>query len=191
LSFRSIAEFLNEKYSKTCNIKLWSAGCSSGEEVYSMAILLERLGLLNISIVYATDFNKAILEDAKNGVYSKETCELGLSNYNEVGLDDELSNYVINHDKFVIIKNYIREKVNFFQHNLVIDGSFNEFDIIICKNVLIYFDDNLQQVVFQLFYDSLKFGGYLVLGKSEMVHVSFADKFQRYKDDSKIFKKVA
>lgn len=191
VSFKNTKSFLSQSYKNAHNIKLWSAGCSSGKEVYSIAILLESLGFFKKSIIYATDFNKVILEEAKNGVYSNEFYESAKSNFSKAGLDDSIDRYISKNDKFMTIDEKIRQKILFFQHNLATDSSFNEFDIIMCKNVLIYFDNDLQYIVIKLFYDSLKFGGYLILGESEMIHMSFADKFQRYKNDSKIFKKVA
>jgi len=191
VSFKNSIDFLNKQYKKSHNIKLWSAGCSSGEEAYSIAIILDALGILNKSIMYATDFNSVILEDAQNGIYSNKAYEIAKANFNAIGMEDDLANYIMKNDNFVIINEKIREKVLFFQHNLVSDSSFNEFDIIICKNVLIYFSDNLQRIVFKLFYDSLKFGGYLVLGESETIHNSLLVKFERYEDNSKIFKKVS
>jgi len=190
VSFENSINFLNKQYKKSHNIKLWSAGCSSGEEAYSIAIILDALGMFNKSIMYATDFNSVILEDAKNGVYSNKAYETAKANFNAIGLEDDLDNYIVKNDNFVVVNEKIREKVLFFQHNLVSDSSFNEFDIIICKNVLIYFNDNLQRIVFKLFYDSLKFGGYLVLGESETIHNSLLAKFEKYEDNCKIFKKV-
>ncbi len=190
-SFRITMELLSKQYKKAHNIKVWSAGCSSGEEVYSIAILLKNLGMLQKAIIYATDFNKVIIEDAKNGIYSHESYLLAYSNFEQIGLEESFDDYIHKNDNFITIKEEIREKILFFQHNLVTDSSFNEFDIIICSNVLIYFEENLQKRVFKLFYDSLKFGGYLILGQSEMIHSTFANRFEKYSDDSKIYKKVA
>lgn len=189
-SFVKTIELLKHKYIKAHNIKVWSAGCSSGEEVYSMAIILKNLGLLEKSIIYATDFNSVVLEEAKNGIYSNESFEQGLHNYKHIGLSGKFDDYVIRNNNFVTIQDEIKEKTLFFGHNLATDSSFKEFDIIICKNVIIYFDDNLQKKVFQLFYDSLKFGGYLILGQSESIHSEFINKFKQCSRSCRIFKKV-
>ncbi|MCX6051453.1 MAG: hypothetical protein NTZ60_02975 [Campylobacterales bacterium] len=189
-SFVKTIELLKHKYTKAHNIKVWSAGCSSGEEVYSMAIILKNLGLLEKSMIYATDFNSVVLEEAKNGIYSNESFEQGSHNYKHIGLSGKFDDYVLRNNNFVTIKDEIREKTLFFGHNLATDSSFKEFDIIICKNVIIYFDNDLQKKVFQLFYDSLKFGGYLILGQSETIHADFINNFKQCAYNCKIFKKV-
>jgi len=190
-SLKNIIKFLENSYKKSHNIKIWSAGCSSGEEVYSMAILLENMSLLDKSIIYATDFNSVILQEAKNGIYSNDAYKVAQENFAKVEIDANLDDHVVKNDNFIVIDETIRNKTLFLQHNLATDSSFNEFDIIICKNVIIYFDYDLQQRVFQLFYDSLKFGGHLVLGESESLHQLFRDKFEPCRDSCKIFKKVA
>ena len=190
-SFELIGEFLQKSYKNAHTIKLWSAGCSSGQEVYSLAILLESLQMLDKSIIYATDFNNVVLEEAKNGIYPSEVCSLAKENFDKIGLKTELSSFFRKNNNYIEINEKIKEKTMFFQHNLVEDSSFNEFDIIICKNVIIYFDIHLQEKVFELFYNSLKFGGHLVLGKSETIVGKFADKFEKLSINCKIFKKVA
>jgi len=191
LSFKQIVKFLNIHYTKNHSIKVWSAGCSSGEEVYSMAIILDSLGLLDKSIIYATDFNSVILEEAKNGIYSIKSYKVAKDNFSEIGVNTNIDSYFTKNNNYLIIDERIKKKTLFFQHNLVTDSSFNEFDIIICKNVIIYFDHDLQTRVFQLFYDSLRFGGHLVLGESESIIESFSNKFEKCSDDCNIFKKVA
>ena len=189
-SFKDIVKFLKKEYTHKYNIKVWSAGCSNGKESYSVGIILKHLGLLDKSIIYATDFNSVVIDEAKNALYSNEAYLLGMKNFDAIGLDDTLNNYVVKNENFITIDKSIQEKTLFFQHNLVEDSSFNEFDIIICKNVIIYFNQELQEKVFGLFYDSLKFGGHLVLGKSESIHSAFIDKFEKFSNDCKIYKKV-
>ena len=189
-SFRETVSFLKDEYEKNHNVKIWSAGCSSGKEVYSVAIVLDSLKLLDKSIIYATDFNPVVIEEAKNGVYSLESYEIAKDNFKEIGLTTDLDNYFTINNNYVRVDEKIKDKTLFFQHNLVTDSSFNEFDIIICKNVIIYFDVDLQELVFGLFYDSLKFGGHLVLGESEAMIEKFANKFERISQNGKIFKKV-
>ena len=147
--------------------------------------------MLNKSLIYATDFNSVIIEEAKNGIYSNKSYIVAQENFSKIGIKYNLADSVSENDSYVIINEEIKKKILFFQHNLVEDSSFNEFDIIICKNVVIYFDNHLQKKVFQLFYDSLKFGGHLVLGESEYIHPLFVEKFEQDNLDSKIFKKVA
>lgn len=190
-SFQAIKDILKKQYKNTHNIKVWNAGCSSGEEAYSIAIILDSLKMLDKSMIYATDFNSVVLDYAKNTLFSYETYATGKSNLLEIDIENNLDYYVTKNSNYVAVKSVITKKILFFQHNLVTDSSFNEFDIIMCKNVLIYFDSNLQGKVLSLFYDSLKFGGYLVLGESESMHPLFSDKFKKCDTEFKIFKKVA
>ena len=182
-SFNQISLILNTRYKHAQHLKVWSAGCSSGEEVYSLAILLDNLNFLEKSIIYATDFNSVVLQEAKNGIFSKDSYIQAEENLIKVDLNIDLNQYFTKNDNFSCINEKIKKKTLFFQHNLATDSSFNEFDIIICNNVIIYFDYQLQIKVFKLFYDSLKFGGYLVLGKSEMLVQELADKFDRCSDN--------
>lgn len=190
-SFINISLFFNKFYKHSHNIKIWSAGCSSGEEVYSTAIILDNLKLLDKSIIYSTDFNSVVLEEAKNGIYAKESYIKAKNNYKQMEFKNNLDEYFKINDNFVIVNDKIKKKTLFFQHNLIKDSSFNEFDIIICKNVIIYFTIDLQEKVFKLFYDSLKFGGHLVLGESETMIEKFKDKFEQPYNNCNIFKKVA
>ncbi|MDB2562547.1 hypothetical protein N9X61_02970 [Sulfurimonas sp.] len=190
-SFILLSNLLESQYNKSRNIKIWSAGCSSGEEAYSVAILLENLNLLDRSVVYATDFNDVVLQEAENGFYANKYLKQAITNYERLGFKNNLDQYFTKNNNYISVNENIRKKVLFFQHNLVLDSSFNEFDIIICKNVLIYFNSELQNLVFGLFYDSLKFGGHLVLGESEMLCIEFLDKFERCSNDCKIFRKIA
>jgi chemotaxis protein methyltransferase CheR len=189
-SFDEIRRMLFEYYDKDSYLKIWSAGCSSGEEVYSMAILLEKFDYLKKSIIYATDFNSVVIDEAKNGLYPKELYLKAKENIKNINLDICLDSYVQQNNDFVKMDNNIRSKVHFFTHNLAIDGSFNEFDIIICKNVIIYFDDILLNRVFELIYSSLKAEGHLVLGESESIPLRYQDRFERCSQECKIYKKV-
>ncbi|MDF1874890.1 hypothetical protein JHD48_04000 [Sulfurimonas sp. SAG-AH-194-I05] len=189
-SFKHMHTFLEKKYTKQHHVKLWSAGCSSGEEVYSIAILLDSLGLFEKSIYYATDFNEVVLEEAKNGMYANNACIQAQKNFEKLDINFPLDKYFIKNSNYVKISENIKNKILFFKHNLTHDSSFNEFDIIMCKNVIIYFNYDLQLIVFQLFYDSLTFGGHLVLGESEMILPAFKNKFKQYAPNSKIFIKV-
>ena len=189
-SFKNSIEVLDRFYKHNSSLKIWSAGCSSGEEIYSIAIILDILNLLKRSVLYATDFNNVILEEAKNGLYTKKSFDLANSNFNQLSLNQDLKKYFKSNNSFLEMDEKIKEKTLFFHHNLVEDSSFNEFDIIICKNVIIYFEIHLQERIFKLFYDSLKFGGHLVLGESESLPTMFKSKFKQCRDDCKIFKKV-
>lgn len=189
-SYSEVAKMLEMRYTKESYIKVWSAGCSSGEEVYSIAMFLASLGYIDRSIIYATDFNSVVIDEAKNGVYPINYIDLAKENIEKMDFDIEIDKYVINNDNYIRIDENIRSKTHFFTHNLAVDGSFNEFDIIICKNVIIYFNDTLLKRVFKLLYDSLKVGGHLILGESETIHHEYKDKFVPCSKECKIYKKV-
>ncbi len=184
-------EVIKKEHKNCYNIKVWSAGCSSGEEVYSTAIILSELGLLHKSTLYATDFNPVVIQEAKNGIFSLGRFEESKKNYRELNLQKPLESYFKINKKFVKIKDEIKKNILFFVHNLEKDSVFNEFDMIECKNVMIYFDEELKQHIFEMFYDSLKFGGHLFLGPSEVLPANFNDRFEQCDECCKIYKKVA
>ena len=189
-TFKQVKNQLLEKLKDISNIKIWCAGASKGQEAYSIAMMLDEYGLLDRSIIYATDFNALVLEQAKNGIFSKDEFLQCDKSFLQMGFENSSQNWFDIKENFVIIKQRIKNKVHFFQHNLVTDGEINEFQIVFCRNVLIYFNETLQNKVLSLLYDSLVPGGYLILGDSE--HIIEEDKFIRLKNNSnsKIFKKV-
>ncbi len=171
-------------------LKVWHAGCSTGEEVYSMAILLKEEGLYDRSQIYATDFNEIVLKTAKEGIYSFEDIKENTTNYQKSGGLRSFSDYYIAKYDSVIFDQSLREKVIFADHNLVTDGVFGEMNLIICRNVLIYFNKNLQNRVIKLFFDSLCKGGILGLGSKESLRFSgYFKKFETYVENEKIYRK--
>jgi len=172
------------------HLKIWVAGSSSGEEPYSIAMLLDELRLYSQSIIYATDFNPIVIEEAKNGLYTQEAIADSIPNSTMVLKYSNIANYMDEQTSYYAIKEYLKKNVLFFTHNLVSDGSFNQFDIISCKNVLIYFTPSLQEVVFALFYESLYDGGYLLLGESESLPPTLSKKFKTCSVEHKIYQKV-
>ena len=158
---------LKELFTKHKSVKIWCAGCSSGEEPYSMAILLNELGYLNRSIIYATDINNVILEYAKNGLYSDVSYEEFKINYENATSNNNFDQYFDFYDNFVGIKKELKENILFFKHNLVQSQKIDEFQLIICRNVIIYFNKDLTIKVFDLFDESLTPNGLLLLGESE------------------------
>jgi len=171
-------------------IKIWHAGCSAGQEVYSMSILLEEEGMKHRSQIYATDFNELILEKARNGIYPLDVMKTYTGNYQQSGGKNDFSNYYTADYDHVIFKRSLKEKVLFSSHNLVTDGVFGEMNLILCRNVLIYFNRQLQNRVLKLFYDSLCPGGYLCLGSKESLKFSdMEDKFEAVAGREKIYKK--
>ncbi|MDP2415304.1 protein-glutamate O-methyltransferase CheR [Daejeonella sp.] len=149
------------------HIKIWNAGCSTGEEVYSYAVLLKEQELYNRSLLYGTDINADVLEHARKGIYDLKKMKLYSENYRDTGTAHSLSDsYTALYDAAAINHN-LKTKTLFSIHNLVSDGVFNEFQLISCRNVLIYFTVSLQEKVIRLFYDSLQPLGFLCLGSKE------------------------
>ena len=153
-------------------IRIWQAGCSTGEEVYSLAILLHEEELLEKAKIYATDMNPCWLESAKQGFAPLSRMREYTHNYLQSGGTQPFSYYYRVDGKKAVFHSELFRNVHFFQHNLATDGSFHEFDLILCRNVLIYFNPKLQQRVFGLFCDSLKEGGFLALGRQETLDFS-------------------
>ncbi len=150
-------------------INIWHAGCSTGEEVYSMAILLHEAGLLSRCRIYATDINPANLEKAKAGIVPTNMLKEYIQNYRLSGGVEDFTQYYTALYGNAIFQKELREKITFLQHNLAADGVFNEFQLILCRNVFIYFKRHLQAQVLSLFSDSLSPLGYLALGTKEAI----------------------
>ncbi len=153
-------------------VKIWHAGCSTGEEVYSMAILLKEEGLYDRTTIYATDFNQRALEQAREGIYTNEIIKEYSGNYLKSGGRTSLSDYYTSDSNRVVMDQSLKKNIVWANHNLVTDSVFAEVHLIICRNVLIYFDRNLQNRVQQLFLDSLIQGGILCLGSGESINFS-------------------
>lgn len=148
-------------------IRIWHAGCAAGEEVYSMAILLQEEGLIDRSVIYATDMNEHVLEKAKKGAFSIKKMQAYTTNYMLAGGNHAFSEYYKTDYQYAYFHPELLKNIIFAQHNLVTDQSFNEFHVIVCRNVLIYFSPALQSQVHHLFYDSLSRDGFLCLGDKE------------------------
>jgi chemotaxis protein methyltransferase CheR len=173
------------------HIKVWHAGCSTGEEVYSLAIILKEENLLNKTQIYATDFNKTVLDKAKQGIYNKRDMELYDRNYKEAGGKHELSDYYTSKYGSVLFDTSLSKNVVFADHNLVTDGVFAEVNLVFCRNVLIYFDKALQNKVLGLFSESLTKRGFLCLGTKESMRFSdYENQFDVVDKKMKIYKKL-
>lgn len=171
-------------------IKIWHAGCSTGEEAYSMSIILQEEGLYDRTTIYATDFNQQALNYAKQGIFSNKMMKEYTSNYQLSGGKESFSNYYISDDDNVIMNQSLKKNIVWANHNLVTDSVFAEVHLILCRNVLIYFDRNLQNEVQKLFYDSLIDGGILCLGSKEGLRFSnFHDEYTELDKQQRIFKK--
>lgn len=171
-------------------LKVWHAGCSAGQEVYSMGILLKEEGLKNRVQIYATDFNELILQKAKDGIYPMDVVREYTANYQKSGGKRSFSDYYTADYDNVVMKQSLRDQVLFSSHNLVTDGVFGEMNMICCRNVLIYFNRELQDKVLKLFYDSLCPGGFLCLGSKENIKFSeVSDNFETVSEREKIYRK--
>jgi chemotaxis protein methyltransferase CheR len=153
-------------------IRIWHAGCATGEEVYSMAILLEEEGLYDRARIYATDINEVVLQTAKAGIFPLDRMQEYTENYIRAGGKRAFSEYYTAKYDGALFSPHLRQNVVFSQHNLVTDRSFSEFHLILCRNVLIYFSKDLQARVHGLFYESLVHFGILGLGSKETLKFS-------------------
>lgn len=172
-------------------IRIWHAGCSTGEEVFSMAILLHEEGLYDKTKIYATDINVDVLETAKMGIFPLELMKKYTNNYMKAGGKAAFSDYYSVIHNNVKFHSYLSKNVVFAQHNLVTDGSFNEFNVILCRNVLIYFDKDLQNKVHQLFHQSLGMFGILGLGDKETIEfMGVTHLYEKAIGGQKLYRKI-
>jgi chemotaxis protein methyltransferase CheR len=172
-------------------IRIWNAGCSTGEETYSLAILLGEEGLADRTKIYATDINETVLDLAKQGVFPLDKMRDYTENYIAGGGKTAFSEYYVADELGARFDDSLRENVIFAQHNLVSDRSFNEFQMIICRNVMIYFDRSLQERVHDLFYSSLGMSGVLALGRKESIKFTRnASAYEEIDSNEKLYKRV-
>jgi chemotaxis protein methyltransferase CheR len=172
--------------------RIWIAGCSTGEEVYSLAILLHEAELYERTRIYATDINESVLERARAGVFPLDKMKEYTQNYIRAGGMRAFSEYYLAAYDGAQFQRSLTENVVFAQHNLVSDRSFNEFNVIVCRNVMIYFDRTLQNRVHELFYESLVHLGVLGLGHKESIHFSpYESQYEELDPLEKLYKKVA
>jgi chemotaxis protein methyltransferase CheR len=171
-------------------IKIWHAGCATGEEAYSMAIILQEEGLYDRTTIYATDFNQEALNKAKQGIFSNKMIKEYTVNYQLSGGKESLSDYYTSNYGNVIVNQSLKKNIVWANHNLVTDSVFAEVHLILCRNVLIYFDKNLQNKVHKLFHYSLINGGILCLGSKESLHFTeYNEEYKEIDKKQKIFKK--
>lgn len=172
-------------------ISIWHAGCSSGEEVFSMAILLKEMGILDKAKIIATDIDKVILEKAKKGHYSMKNMELNEKNYIRYEGKNNFKDYFKEENGKAVMDKSLIQNVSFREHDLVQGVVFNKFDLILCRNVMIYFNQNLQNEVLKKHHESLFKYGYLVIGSKEsLIWCEIANKFIVVNNEEKIYKKI-
>jgi len=172
-------------------IRIWHAGCATGEEVYSMAILLQEAGLLNKALLYGTDINPGVLDKARKGIFSAGHMQNYSKNYLASGGVHDFSSYYTAHYNLVKFDESLSRRMVFSTHNLVSDSSFNSFQLILCRNVLIYFDKELQSKVLQTFDQSLDIFGFLALGSKESLRFSpIVSDYKQLEGREKIWRKI-
>jgi chemotaxis protein methyltransferase CheR len=173
-------------------LRFWVAGCSTGEEVYSLAILLQEEGLYPRCRIYATDLNEAVLAKAQSGIFPVAAMQEYTRNYQRAEGNRSFADYYTADNDFAILRPDLRENMVFAAHNLVGDASFNEFHGIFCRNVMIYFNRTLQERVHRLFHESLLTYGYLGLGRSETIRFTpHAGAYEEVNAQEKLYRKIA
>lgn len=171
-------------------IRIWIAGCSTGEEAYSMAIILKELNLLHKSLIYATDINEEVLSKAAKAYFPLQKMQAYTENYLKAGGQKDFSDYYTANYTLAKFNNELKQKIIFSTHNLVSENSFNQFQLILCRNVLIYFERGLQVMVLKLFNNSLENLGYIGLGSKESLeYSSIYNKYERL-TGAKIWRKI-
>ncbi len=174
------------------HIKIWSAGCSSGEEVYSLAILMNETDLRKKSFIYGTDINTEMLKEARKGIYSLKKIKSYAENYQYSGLKGSLTDHFTIMYDAATIHSELKHNTLFSVHNLVSDAIFNEFQLISCRNVFIYFESELQEKILELFYNSLAPLGFLCMGSKETIRSDkFKKKFKVINSKENIYQKIA
>jgi len=190
LFFRQLREEILPQLGTYPLIRVWVAGCSTGEEAYSMSILLKEANLYHKSLIYATDINPRVLDIARNGVYPLSQIKSFSENYIESGGKQDFSKYYTANYEWAKFDADLKQKMILSTHNLVSDTSFNSFQLILCRNVVIYFNKDLQERVFKLFDASLENLGYLALGSKETIRFSGIQHNFTAVGDQKIWKKL-
>lgn len=190
LFYKSLREDVLPRLATWPVIRIWHAGCSSGEEVYSMAILLQEARLLHKSLLYATDINPTVLEKVRHGIYPISQMKQYSENYIASGGKNDFSSYYTAQYNSAKFDETLGKRIVLATHNLVSDRSFNEFQLILCRNVMIYFDRDFQDRALNLFYDSLEMFGYLALGSKETLKFSkLAQNFKQLESKERIWRK--
>ena len=189
--FKALREIVISELKKQPFIKVWHAGCSSGEEIYSTAILLKENGMYESSLIYATDTNEMVLDKAKSGIFPIEKMKDFTVNYRKAGGIASFADYYTARYDNAIMDNSLKKNIVFSNHNLVTASVFGEMDLIMCRNVLIYFNRELQDRVFRLFMDSLRPGGFLCLGSKETVRFSsLSGNFENVIEKERVYRRI-
>jgi len=189
--YKALNTLVVPRLSEFKNVRVWSAGCSSGEEVYSLAILLNKAGLKVEPFIYGTDVNTAMVEEALKGTYSMHKIKSYAENYKSCELPGSLTDHFNVMNDVASIKRELKQHTLFSTHNLVTNDAFNEFQVISCRNVFIYFEAALQERILSLFYKSLCPNGFLCLGSKETIRFpEYKNKFKVVSQKENIYQKV-
>jgi len=191
LFFKSLVNNIIPYIKSYQRIKVWNAGCSTGEELYSFAVMFAEEKIYERSFFYGTDINADVLEFAKNGIYDLQKMKQYSENYQQTGALHTLSDYYSARYGAASINHSLKKNVLFSAHNLASDGVFNEFQVISCRNVLIYFNTALQERVINLFYNSLANFGFLCLGSKETLRNTEIGRFKVIDQKNNIYQKIA
>jgi chemotaxis protein methyltransferase CheR len=172
-------------------LRIWHVGCATGEEVYSMAILLHEEGLYPKCRIYATDMNEEVLARARAGIFSLAVVQEYTGNYLRAGGSGSFSEYYTAKYDNIIFQRSLSDNIVFAQHNLVTDSSFNEFHVILCRNVMIYFNEALTARVHELLYGSLALSGFLAVGNKESIKFTpHEDSYEEFDQEEKIYRRI-
>lgn len=173
------------------SLKIWVAGCSTGEEVYSLAILLKEEGLLDRSLIYATDINPKSLAKARQGIFSLASIQGHTANYQAAGGQQAFSDYYTAAYDAAVFDKSLRDNITFADHSLATDSVFSETQLVLCRNVLIYFNKKLQDRALGLFHESLSHRGFMGLGSKESIDFSaYSRRFEPLDRPERIFRKL-
>lgn len=179
-----------EKLKSKTTLNIWHAGCSTGEELYTMAIVLKETNLLNRTRAYATDLSTSALSTAKQGVYNKMLMRKYTEAYKTYSPGSDPTRYLNIDDNSISVKEELRSHVTFSIHNLVQEGTHRKFNLIFCRNVMIYFDEKLKMKVLKMFHDALEDDGFFVIGYYDMLPESSKEYFTLYDATTRIYKKT-
>lgn len=184
-----IKKIILENFKSKPNLNVWHAGCSTGEEVYTMAIVLDEIRMLSKTKALATDLSSQALEKAKNGKYSLIVMQNYLKPFLEFFPNKKMEDFFEYEEFNALVKDGLKKHVKFSRHNLVQDPMKQKFDIIFCRNVMIYFDEKLKLHVLNMFNNALNEGGYLVIGYYDTMPKSGTDIFDVFDNRTRIYKK--
>lgn len=188
--WKELRDQLVQHYANKPDIQIWHAGCSTGEEVYSMGIVLKETNLFHKAKAIATDINQEAIGTAAKGIYHKVKMSENEANYREYTSKGDLARYYATDEKNIIMDQKLVSHANFTYHNLISDPVYGEFDIIFCRNVMIYFDHKAKEKLMEKFYRALKPGGYFIIGFYDTMLSLVDDKqFSLINAEAKIFRK--